>query len=311
MLDMLSVWLLIILGFIILIKSSNFLVDGASSIARHFNISHLVIALTVVSLGTTSPEFFVSITSSASGQSEFILSGVLGSIMVNILFILGLHAIIHPVKVSNGLMTSQIPFSLVALLVIWIMGMDLKFSLTEGIILLCLTFFYILFTLFHAKKTGHAVQDAKKYHPLVSVLHVFLGCIGLYIGSQLVVRNAVVIASALGISPFIIGLTIIAAGTSLPEFATSMTAALKKQSDIAIGNIVGSNILNLIWILGIGVVVKPFTLMEDVNVSFAISLLAILLLISAFFIGKKRVIERPEGIIMVVVYMVYIVSLVL
>ena len=321
------VYFLFVLGFIILIKGADWLVEGASSIAKRFHISDLIIGLTIVSLGTSMPELLVNVIASLKGSSEIGIGNVLGSNIANILLVLGVTAAIYPVPVTRNTVFIEIPFSLTATLLVGFLanvsiyhlqaqskGGNLIISRGDGYILL---FFFLLFVGYiyiYAKEKKQKV--APEVHPdveplLKSIGLVLAGCLGLFFGGKWVVDGAIALADLFGLSQSFIGLTVVALGTSLPELVTSVMAVIKKNTEIAIGNVVGSNIFNLLWILGISAIIKPlpFDVINNADILTIIGSSTMLLL--AVAIGKRAVISRWEGWIFVISYFVYIAFLVM
>lgn len=318
--NMLS-FILLIIGFAILIKGAGWLVDGATSIARRFNVSDLVIGLTVVAFGTSSPELFVSIIASIRGNTEIAIGNVMGSNVANIFLILGISSIIYPLTVGKGTVWKEIPFSLLAAVVLGFLANDQlidkrEFStLTRIDGLIFLSFFVIfIYYSFNIAKKIEGMEDhipAKEYGMAKASLLVIVGLFGLTLGGQWIVNGAVHLASTLGMSQALAGLTIVAVGTSLPELATSAVAAKKRNVEIAVGNVVGSNIFNIFFVLGISSIVKPLPFRISNNVDISVVILASLLLFAYMFTGKKRSLDRWEGIIFVILYIVYIVFLII
>ncbi len=313
-------YILFVLGFIFLIKGADFLVDGASSIAKKLKISNLVIGLTVVSFGTSAPELVVNIISAIKGQGDLAIGNIIGSNISNILLILGVSAIICALCVSRGTVWKEVPLSLLAILIVFVLVNDglidgLGFSsLTriDGIILLAFFVIFIYYTFGIAKVQGEEKDSSvKKYPTWLSIVMILAGLAGLTFGGQWIVDGAIKIATALGISEAIIGLTIVAIGTSLPELATSAMAAYKKRVDIAVGNVVGSNIFNLFWILGITAVIRPLEFSPILNRDIIVCIIATFLLFLFMFIGKRHELEKWQGGIFVGLYIAYIVTLVL
>jgi cation:H+ antiporter len=306
---------LLIVGFGLLIKSADFLVSGASALAKRLGVNDLVIGLTVVAFGTSMPELFVNIFASAGGNTEIAIGNVVGSNIFNILVILGIASIIYPLSVSKGTVWKEIPFSLLAVLVLGALTNDMLFDkagysmLTriDGFIFLA---FFMIFMYYTSgiSKDSEASQSGKKNgnNFLKSLLMVVGGIVGLGFGGKLVIDSAVSIASRFGVSQSLIGLTIVAAGTSLPELATSAVAAYKKNADIAVGNIVGSNIFNIFFILGISSLIKPLPITSGVNIDIFVLIGASLILFFSMFTGKRRIIDRWEGVLFIIFYITYI-----
>ncbi|MBN1363246.1 MAG: calcium/sodium antiporter [Syntrophaceae bacterium] len=305
----------LIIGFVLLIKSADFLVSGASALAKRLGVSDLVIGLTVVAFGTSMPELFVNIFASAGGNTEIAIGNVVGSNIFNILVILGIASIIYPLSVSKGTVWKEIPFSLLAVLVLGALANDMLFDkagysmLTriDGFIFLA---FFMIFMYYTAgiSKDSEVSQSGKENgnNFLKSLLMVVGGIVGLGFGGKLVVDSAVSIASRFGVSQSLIGLTIVAAGTSLPELATSAVAAYRKNADIAVGNIVGSNIFNIFFILGISSLIKPLPIASGVNIDIFVLIGASLILFFSMFTGKRRIIDRWEGVLFIIFYIAYI-----
>jgi len=307
---------LFIIGFILLIKGADLLVEGASSIARRLHISDLVIGLTIVAFGTSTPELFVNIVASLKGNTDIAVGNVLGSNISNIFLILGISSIIYPLTVSKGTVWKEIPFSLLAVVVLAILANDgpidgTAFSLLsriDGLVLLSFFIIFIYYTFGIAKRIeGMEDHIPSKHHGLIkTVLMVVVGLAGLGFGGQWIVNGAVFLATRFGMSESLVGLTIVAVGTSLPELATSTVAAYKKNVEIAVGNVVGSNIFNVFFVLGISSIIKPLPFKAADNVDIAVVIMASLLLFVTMFTGKKQSLDRWEGIVFLVLYAVYI-----
>lgn len=311
-------YLLFVAGFIILIKGAAWLVDGSASVARRFGISEIVVGLTIVSMGTSTPELVVSVFSSLKGNPEIVVGNVVGSNIVNILFILGLSAVIFPLTVKKNTTYKEIPFALLSALIIMIMGGDTLFDfensavVTTGDGLVLLGFFAIfMYYIFAIAKQEPVPGDKAEVLPLwKSVVMITLGLIALVFGGRWIVDGATEIAMQFGVSNSLIGLTIVAIGTSLPELATSAVAAYKKNTDIAIGNVVGSNIFNAFFILGVSSLIQPVPVLPRNIVDFAMNILASVLLFVFLFIGKRHILERWQGAAFIMIYVAYIVYLV-
>ena len=307
-------YVLFVIGFFILIKGADLLVDGASSIAQKFRISPLVIGLTIVAFGTSAPELVVNIFASASGNAEIAIGNILGSNIANILLILGISAAIYPLASKRNTVWKEIPLCLLATLVLGAMANDILIdgaglsilSRIDGFILIAFFVIFLYYTFGIAKVSGGDSDiEIKKYSLGKSTLFILLGLAGLVLGGQWIVDGAVKIAEYFGISQSLIGLTIVAVGTSLPELATSAIAAYKKQSDIAIGNVVGSNIFNIFWILGLSSTIRPLPFNPSANIDILMTIGATLILFLLMFVGKRNIIERWQGIFMVVLYFIY------
>ncbi|MEK7544700.1 MAG: calcium/sodium antiporter [Patescibacteria group bacterium] len=315
-----TTYILFIIGFLLLIKGADLLVDGSASIAKKLKISSIVIGLTIVAFGTSAPELIVSIFASVQGNSEIAIGNILGSNIANILLILGISAIIYPITAKRNTILKEIPLSLLAIIVLGLMANDMLIDGTsfsgitriDGFILLAF-FIIFLYYIFGIAKSDEstAEEEIKVLSNSKSAIFIILGLVSLTIGGKWIVDGAVQIAEFFGVSQSLIGLTIVAVGTSLPELATSAMAAYKKQSDIAIGNIVGSNIFNIFWILGLSAIIRPLPFDPSANSDIAMVIFASVILFSVMFIGKKRVIETWQGALMVASYIAYVVFLVL
>lgn len=308
--------LLILVGFVMLIKGADILVDGSSAIAKKMRISEIIIGLTIVSIGTSMPELFVSTTSAIQGASDISIGNIIGSNICNLLFILGLSAVIHPVKFQKQTKWIENPMSIILTLIFFIIcNVNQDVSRTEGIILIVLFVAFLIYTIAMGKKSQNEVilelslEEAKKISVTKNVLLITLGIIALKIGGDLVVNNAKLIATALNVSEKIIGLTIVAIGTSLPELVTSVTAAIKGESDIAIGNIIGSNIFNMLLIIGVSATIHPITYNITYNSQMIILFIAMTLMLIFPFIKPKDELSRKNGLILVLLYLFYMVKL--
>lgn len=310
------IYLLFVAGFFILIKGADFLVDGAASIAKRRNISSIVIGLTIVAFGTSAPEFIVNFFASMRGNSEIAVGNILGSNIANILLILGVAAVIHPVSAQKNTVLKEIPLSLLAIVILGLMANDAlidgaalsALSRIDGLVLLGFFIIFLYYTFGITQSSGDIVakEEIKVFSYGKSILFILLGLAGLVFGGKWIVDGAVEIAGKFGISQSLIALTVVAVGTSLPELATSAVAAYKKQSDIAIGNVVGSNIFNIFWILGSSAIIRPLHFNTDSNGDVAMTVFASILLFLVMFIGRPRVIERWQGVLMVLTYFAYI-----
>lgn len=313
-------YILFILGFYVLIKGADLLVDGAVAIAQKMKISSIVIGLTIVAFGTSAPELVVNILSSIKGTSEIAIGNILGSNIVNILLILGVSAMLYPLTTKKNTIWKEIPFSLLAAVLLGVLvndrlidGYNLsELSRTDGIIFLSFFIIFIYYT-FGIAKIREKMDDeveAVNMSYLKSAIFIFLGIIGLVLGGKWIVEGAVEIAEYFHVSQSLIGLTIVAIGTSLPELATSIVAAYKKHADIAVGNVVGSNIFNIFFVLGISAIIKPLPFNAVFDFDIMITILASLILFFIMFVGKKHTITKNEGFIMVSLYIFYIAFLV-
>jgi cation:H+ antiporter len=311
--------LFLFIGFIFLIKGADLLVEGASSSAKKFGISPLVIGLTIVAFGTSAPELIVNIFASIQGNTDIAIGNILGSNIANILLILGISAIIFPLAVKRGTVWKEIPLSLLAVIVVAFMANDAfidggRFSgLTriDGFILLSFfgIFLYYIFEI-SRKETTEDQPNIKERSSVKSILMIIAGLVGLTLGGKWIVDSAVAIAEGFKISQALIGLTIVAIGTSLPELATSAVAAYKKNADIAVGNIVGSNIFNVFWILGISSIIAPLPFSNVLIRDVGVTLVTTFALFVFMFVGKKHILERWQGVLFVSAYILYIIVII-
>ncbi|HPJ62702.1 MAG: calcium/sodium antiporter [Lentimicrobium sp.] len=314
--------LLFFAGMALLIAGSNWLVDGAASLARRFNISDLVIGLTIVAFGTSSPELIVNLFASFNGNTDIAIGNVVGSNIFNTLVILGLTAIVTPIAVKSTTVWKEIPFSILAVIVMAFMANDIlidgKFkdiiSRIDGFILLGFFSIFMAYTFALAKSSGPLKEvTAMEMGVFKAIVLVITGLAGLFFGGRFLVDGAVDIARYLGISEAVIGLTVVAAGTSMPELATSIVAAFKKKSDIAIGNVVGSNIFNIFFVLGISASIRPIPLASENSSNFDMVFLIIMSLIMFLFVfsGKDKKINRLEGAFFFLAFIAYTLVLIL
>lgn len=314
-------YFLLLLGFVFLIKGAGFLVDGASSLAKKLNISNLVIGLTIVAFGTSAPELFVNLFASFNGNTDIAIGNIVGSNIVNILLILGIASIIYPLKVGKGTVWKEIPMSFLAVILILVMANDMivdgvgfnSLTRSDGLALIAFFIIFLYYTFGIAKNNAEDAEQSapKEFSSWASVGFILLGCIGLVVGGQWIVNGATAIATSFGLSDALIGLTIVAIGTSLPELATSAVAAYKKNSDIAVGNVVGSNIFNVFWILGLSSIIKPLPFRPELNFDLWAVVGASMLLFIWMFLGKRHVLERWQGVIFVLMYIAYVVVITL
>ena len=308
-------FLLLAAGFLPLIYGANLLVDSASALARRFNIPNIVIGLTIVAFGTSAPELVVNVFSAVSGNTGLALGNVVGSNIFNIAAILGISALVYPLAVKSGTTWIEIPLALLAGLLVFVVANDQLIDRTgesaisriDGIILLA---FFIIFLVYNIQisKRGDASDDieVKEMTALKSVLLIIAGLVLLVAGGRMIVFSAVKLATQWGMSDRIIGLTIVSIGTSLPELATSLVAARKKNTDIAVGNIVGSNIFNIFFILGITAVITPVPYQVAAQTDLLVNIFLSLLLFIFVFTGRGRRLERWEGFLFLIIYAGYL-----
>ncbi|MBQ2695611.1 calcium/sodium antiporter [Candidatus Saccharibacteria bacterium] len=312
--------LLLIVGFVLLIKGADLLIDGASSTASHFKVSKLLIGLTILAFGTSAPELAVSISSLISGNTDMLIGNVIGSNIINILLLVGIAAIIHPIRVKkNTTVKKELPLLILISAVFIVLLLDMSLAdaetnlITRGDGLICLLFFCIfLYYIINMTRKNHkasATKDKTEVEPPkhklgISILLIFIGLAGVAGGSELVVSSASNIATSIGISERIIALTVVALGTSLPELVTTISAARKGETELLIGNIVGSNIFNICIVLGLPVAIFGSVTPESFQIiDIAVFMLATIVL--WLFARIDQRISRLEGTIMVLIFLAY------
>ena len=302
---------LLIVGFVLLVKGADFFVEGASGVASKFGIPQLIIGLTIVAMGTSAPEAAVSITAALNGNAGLTVGNVVGSNILNVLVILGITAVIIPVAIQKSTLQIELPAMIVISAIMVVFGYTGEvITRVEGIVLFVLFLVYLAYLFYMAKKGKEEVEEAHKMKPVWLLLVMTIGGIAMIVfGSDFVVDSASFIASKLGMSESFIGLTIVAFGTSLPELVTSVTAAKKGKADIAIGNIVGSNIFNILMVVGLSAVITP--VVYDLSSFFidGIVMIAIGILL-LFGVMKSKKLEKPIGVVMLLCYAAYFVYLV-
>lgn len=316
--------LFLIGGLVFILFGANALTDGAASVAKRFKISNLVIGLTIVAFGTSAPEFTVSVISALKGSSDIAIGNVVGSNMFNTLMIVGCTALVVPIVITKGTLKREIPLCILSSVVLLVCSNDIfldgasgnLISRTDGLLLLCffLIFLGYTFAIAHKNKnedSGQEIIEIKKMPVWKSVFFILLGLAALISGGQFFVDGAVGIARGLGISESIIGLTLVAGGTSLPELATSVTAALKKNPEMAIGNVIGSNLFNIFFVLGASASIKPLGLGGISNFDLAALIVSGILLYAVSLFFKQRTITRIEGAVLILCYIAYITILIL
>ena len=310
-------YFLFFLGFVILILGAKFLVDGAASIGKKSGLSQLVIGLTVVALGTSLPEFVINMFASIGGNTGLAIGNVLGSNMMNTLLIIGVAAIIYPIKMPNRKCRTDVMFSLIAAVILLVLANDTFFGKpenyidrTDGFILIAFLFAFLYYSFFLEKKEGKDDENIKQFGIPVSLVFIIGGGLGLFFGGKWIVSGATQIAGELGVSDTFIGLTVVAMATSLPELVTSVIAALKKNTALAIGNALGSNVFNIFLVLGSSAVITKIPFSLELNTELIILIVSGLLLI--LFIKKdfgkpEMAISRLEGGLLIFAYLCYFV----
>lgn len=302
--------LLMVAGFVLLIKGADWFVEGAAGVALKFNVPQLIIGLTIVAMGTSAPEAAISITSALKGSAGIAVGNVLGSNIMNVLLILGITAMIAPLAVQRQTIKYEIPFVIAITIICGLLGLkDNEIELIDGIILWILFLIYLGYLFIMAKHDPNDEDDVpeegKKPLPMVKLIFfIIFGAACIVFGSDLTVDSATNIAHMFGISDRVIGLTIVALGTSLPELVTCITAATKNKSDIAIGNIVGSNIFNILFVLGTSALITPIEYSQDFLVDTILCVLTAILLLGCVF-NKKKILRRRGALIMLAGYVAY------
>jgi cation:H+ antiporter len=310
------VYALLLLGFALLVKGADLLVDGGSALARRSGASELAIGLTVVSVGTSLPELVVNVFASAQGNSELAIGNVLGSNVANILLILGVAALIRALPIHDSTILSEVPFSLAAALLVGFLANAalfsqlrvLSISRLDGLILFSFFGLFLLYVYRVSKREGgSADDDPEDPGGVAGWLRIVAGCAGLALGGRWVVDGALAASAHFGLSETFIGLTAVAIGTSIPELAASSVAAYRGKTDIAVGNVVGSNIFNLLWVLGASALIRPLPFDVVSNTDILMVIFSSTLLLGAVVVGRRpNTIERWEGGVFILVYGAYL-----
>lgn len=303
--------LFLVVGLVLLVKGADWLVDGASKLAKRLGVTDIVIGLTIVAFGTSMPEFVVNMVSVADGATDLAITNILGSNIINTLVILGCSALVCPLVAQRSTVRLDIPLNIVAgvlvLVFVFITSpMETKgLSRVEGLALLVVFAAYLFYTLYTAKADATTTTESTPFPLWKCVVLILVGLVGLVVGGEMIVKSAVAIARYCGVAESVIGLTIVALGTSLPELATSVVAAFKHNNDIAIGNVVGSNIFNVFFILGTSAIIKHLPVYPGIEIDaalVAVSALAVWLLLC----NKNRSINRWGGVLLLVIYAGYL-----
>lgn len=301
--------LLIVIGMVLVLWGADRLTDGAVAIAQRMNVPEIVIGLTIVAMGTSMPEFCVSFAGALKGTADLAVGNVVGSNIFNVMLIVGVAAIVAPMSILKSTVKKDIPFAVFASLILFQLCLNNRITRTEALVLLVMFAVFMVYTVMAAKSgdTNSAEETAKQPKSsglMKDFFYVIAGLAALIVGSNIFVDNATEIARLLGVSEAVIGLTIVAAGTSLPELATSIVAARKGQSAIAIGNVIGSNVFNILFIIGLTGVITPMQIVGLTNIDFAVMLGSMLLLWLMSF--TKYTLSRWEGAVLAVLYVVYV-----
>ena len=313
--------ILIVIGFIFLVKGADLLVKSATSIAKKFGLSEMLIGLTIVAIGTSLPEIFITITSSIDGYSDLIIGNAIGSCICNFLLVIGITCLIRPVKFDKRIVNRHLPIGMATMFLLLILGNTNKIGQVhiitrwQGAILLFITVIYIIYTIYEEniiknekidEEIINNVEFKERKSIFIIVVYMVLGILGLKFGSDLVVDNCVQVAERLGLSEKFIGMTIIAVGTSLPEIITGIISARRNETDLLLGNISGSNILNLCLLIGLGAIINPLTCVRDFNRSIIILIVITISLQCIAIRNKKSELNRRIGIFLIIVYIIYI-----
>lgn len=302
---MMYVWLVV--GFALLIKGADIFVDGSSSVARIFKVPAIIIGLTIVAMGTSAPETAVSLVAAIDGQNEIALSNVIGSNIFNLLVVVGICAAVKPIVPAKAIIRRDLPISLICAVLLLLGCLNLALGRLEGAVLLICFFVYIAYLIYTAKKNPVSEKDgqnnAKKLSPLKSALFILFGIAGIVLGGNLVVNSASDIAASFGLSQTLIGLTIVAVGTSLPELVTSVVASRKGENELALGNAVGSNIFNILLVMGLSTAISPIKVASQSVWDLAV-LAAMTAAVLGYLLVRKKL-DRPFGVFMVLAYVGY------
>ena len=302
--------LFLLIGFVILIKGADLLIDGASSLAKKLSISELAIGLTIVAFGTSAPELIVNVFASIGGNHEITFGNILGSNIFNILMVLGISGIISTIVVQKNTILKEIPFLLVATLLVFFLSLwNSVLSFSDGIILIAFLIIFLIYVIKFLKAKPLLGSDIKERSYFVAIVMMIFGITGLFFGGKFVVDNAVIIARYFAVSEKFIGLTIVALGTSLPELVTSVMAIRKGRNDLAIGNVIGSNLFNILLVLGVSSLIAPIHYDIALNIDFIFLCLITIILFITMFIGKKHKLTKIEAVFFVILYFAYLVFL--
>ncbi|MBR0427998.1 MAG: calcium/sodium antiporter [Clostridia bacterium] len=309
---MITYILLLVVGFVILIKGADVFVDGASSVAGNFRVSKMLIGLTIVAFGTSAPEFAVSVKSLMNGSGDMVLGNVIGSNILNILLILGVSSMFHSLKVKDNTVKKELPITLLMTAIFTVLlsdklfdkGFNNTFTRSDGIVILLFFLVFIYYLIKMARNKIDKKQDEKYMSMKKAIIFTILGLVAIIVGSNLVVENASGLARIIGVSEKMIALTVIALGTSLPELVTSVTATRKGEYDIAIGNVVGSNIFNIGMVIGIPIALLGGIQQISINYIDLTTMIASALLLFIFSYNDKKI-SKYEGSVFLIIFLVY------
>lgn len=307
--EMLLAVVKLVVGFVLLIKGADFFVDGSSSVAKRLRVPSMIIGLTIVAMGTSLPECAVSVTASLSNNNALAVSNVVGSNIFNLMVVCGACALFSPLTVQAGTLKREYPFSILCALLLLVLGYaGMLLGHVDGVVLLVIFVAYIVYMVYSAMKARIQISDDDEYKILpvwLCIFYIVGGAAAIMFGGDFVVDGATVVATGMGLSQNLIGLTIVAMGTSLPELVTSIVAAKKNEVDMALGNVIGSNIFNILGVLGIAASISPVVFIME-NVIDIVVLIVMSVLVWVFIWSKKKI-ERGEGIVMLLLYAVYMV----
>lgn len=312
---------MLILGFLLLVIGADILVKGSGNIAKKFNIPEILIGLTIVALGTSMPELIITISSASQNATDLIIGNAIGSNLCNLLLIMGTIAILRPIIIDKETILIHLPVALISSVAVLCLGVGILGSpnnlinRTDGIILVSLYLIYFLYpVIIEIKDIKKSVKEKsqksnKSENILLSIIFIILGVIALKFGGDIVVNESTEIAIKYGISERVIGLTIVAIGTALPELITSIIAVIKKEGDLAVGNLIGSCILNSFLILGTGAIIKPLAFSNEFIFNLILLIFSIILIGGFCIIGKKNTITRYKGALLLMIYLIYMINL--
>ncbi len=304
-----------------MVKGADLLLKSAISIAKKFGLSEMLIGLTIVAIGTSLPEIFITITSSIDGYSDLIIGNAIGSCICNFLLVMGISAIITPVNLDRRIVRTHLPIAIAIMILVLILGNSNKYEITrcQGFILLLFSVIYIVYTVYKERKIKDKKiekeimeeVESKEYHSTPTIIiYLILGLFGLKFGSDFVVDNSILVAQMMGLSEKFIGMTIVAVGTALPEIITGIIAARRNETDLLLGNITGSNILNLCLLIGLGAVINPLNTATDFNNSILILIAITVFLQLIAIINKKSSLNKEHGFFLIFLYAIYIFSII-
>ena len=311
----------IVISFIFLVKGADLLLKSAISIAKKFGLSEMLIGLTIVAIGTSLPEIFITITSSIDGYSDLITGNAIGSCICNFLLVMGISAIITPVNLDRRIVRTHLTIAIAIMILVLILGNSNEYEITrcQGFILLLFSVIYIVYTVYEERKTKdkkiekeiiEEVESKEHYSTPAIIVYLILGLFGLKFGSDFVVDNSILVAQMMGLSEKFIGMTIVAVGTALPEIITGIIAARRNETDLLLGNITGSNILNLCLLIGLGAVINPLNTATDFNNSILILIAITVFLQLIAIINKKSSLNKEHGCFLIFLYAIYMFSII-